>query len=405
MPAGARPHRSPPGRLVGDLVAGRRRRAAPARPAGSGRGRGRPGAPAPRLTGMAGAVLSWPHLITALLSGTDLSRAETSWAMEQVMTGEAPAVQLAGFLVALRAKGETVDELAGLVDVMLAHAIRIQVPGPALDVVGTGGDRSKSVNISTMASIVVAGAGFRVVKHGNRAASSATGAADVLEALGVRLDLPAPRVAQLAGEVGITFCFAQLFHPAFRHAAVARRELGVPTAFNFLGPLTNPAQPPICAVGVADRRMAPIVAGVLAARGTTALVFRGDDGLDELSTAATSRVWVASGGSVAERALDPARFGIPIATLEDLRGGDARHNAGVVRSVLAGGRGPVRAAVRPTAAAAVVAAAPPPGRPAADVLARELDDRLPAALDAAAAAVDSGDAAAVLERWVGAAQH
>jgi anthranilate phosphoribosyltransferase len=368
-------------------------------PAGVGR------APSSRAASPAATALSWPHLIASLLGGEDLTRDQTAWAMEQVMNADASDVQLAGFLVALRAKGETVEELTGLVETMLRHAVRIEVPGQCVDVVGTGGDRRHTVNISTMAALVVAGSGRRVVKHGNRAASSTSGAADVLEALGVRLDLPPQRVAELAAEVGITFCFAQLFHPSFRHAGVARRELGVPTAFNFMGPLTNPAQPPICAVGVADARMAPIVAGVLATRGATALVFRGDDGLDELSTAATSTVWVASGGSVAERALDPARFGIPIATLEDLRGGDAPHNAGVVRSVLAGDRGPVRDAVLLNAAAAVVAADAHPGRPPADVLARELDDRLPAALDVAATSVDSGDAAAVLERWVAAAQQ
>ena len=348
--------------------------------------------------------LSWPHLIATLLAGSDLTRTQSAWAMEQVMNADATDVQLAGFLVALRAKGETVEELTGLVETMLRHAIRIEVPGPCVDVVGTGGDRRHTVNISTMAALVVAGTGRRVVKHGNRAASSTSGAADVLEALGVRLDLPPQRVAELAVEVGITFCFAQLFHPSFRHAGVARRELGVPTAFNFMGPLTNPAQPPICAVGVADSRMAPIVAGVLADRGATALVFRGDDGLDELSTTATSRVWIASGGSVAERALDPARFGIPVARLEDLRGADARYNAGVVRSVLAGVPGPVRDAVLLNAAAAVVAADAHPEHPPADVLACELDDRLPAALESAAASVDSGAAALVLERWVDAAQ-
>jgi anthranilate phosphoribosyltransferase len=340
---------------------------------------------------MAGAVLSWPHLITALLSGTDLSRAETSWAMEQVMTGEAPAVQLAGFLVALRAKGETVDELAGLVDVMLAHAIRIQVPGPALDVVGTGGDRSKSVNISTMASIVVAGAGFRVVKHGNRAASSATGAADVLEALGVRLDLPAPRVAELASEVGITFCFAGLFHPSMRFAGPVRRELGVPTAFNFLGPLTNPAQPGVAAIGCADARMAPIMAGVLAARGDSALVFRGDDGLDELSTTAPSQVWQVQNGAVTTVRFDPAEVGLPPATLDDLRGGDAQHNAQVVRDLLAGTRGPVRDAVLLNAAAALVAGGVGEG---------DLAKRITVALELAEQSVDSGAAADLLQRWV-----
>jgi anthranilate phosphoribosyltransferase len=342
--------------------------------------------------------------LARLVDGHDLSRDEARGTMAVIMAGEATDAQIAGFLVALRAKGETVAEVAGLVDTMLRHAVRIEVPGLAVDVVGTGGDRRHTVNISTMAALVVAGAGRRVVKHGNRAASSASGAADVLEALGVRLDLPAARVAQLAGEVGITFCFAQLFHPAFRHAAVARRELGVPTAFNFLGPLTNPAQPPTAAVGVADTRMAPIVAGVLAARGATALVFRGDDGLDELSTASTSSVWVVGGGEVAQRSLDPARLGIPVATLEDLRGGDATHNAGVVRDLLAGRAGPVRDAVLLNAAGALVATdAHGEDGLRADQLAKELEDRLAASLAVAAGSVDGGGAAAVLERWVEAA--
>jgi anthranilate phosphoribosyltransferase len=322
--------------------------------------------------------------------------------MERVMTADATPVQLAGFLIALRAKGETVEELSGFVDTMLRHAVRIDVPGLSVDVVGTGGDRRHTVNISTMAALVVAGAGRQVVKHGNRAASSASGAADVLEALGVRLDLPAPRVAELAGEVGITFCFAQMFHPSFRHAAVARRELGVPTAFNFLGPLTNPAQPPSAAVGVADPRMAPIVGGVLAERGVTALVFRGDDGLDELSTASTSTVWVVAGGDVVERSLDPARLGIPTSRLEDLRGGDPRHNAEVVHAVLGGSPGAVRDAVLLNAAAALVAAdahEQAGGIPAAE-LAGQLEDRLDAALAAAGESVDSGAAGAVLDRWV-----
>jgi anthranilate phosphoribosyltransferase len=337
--------------------------------------------------------VSWPHLIIALQSGRDLSRAETSWAMEKVMTGEASPVQLAGFLVALRAKGETVDELGGLVDVMLEHAIRIEVPGPALDVVGTGGDRSQSVNISTMASIVVAGAGYRVVKHGNRAASSATGAADVLEALGVRLDLPPARVAALATEVGITFCFAGLFHPSMRFAGPVRRELGVPTAFNFLGPLTNPAQPGVAAIGCADLRMAPIMAGVLAARGDSALVFRGDDGLDELSTTAPSQVWQVHEGTVTALRFDPADVGLAPATLEDLRGGDAAHNAAVVRSLLAGETGPVRDAVLLNAAAALVAAGVGDG---------DLVKRVTAGLELATRAVDSGAAGMVLDRWVAA---
>jgi anthranilate phosphoribosyltransferase len=336
-------------------------------------------------------TLSWAHLITALLAGRDLSRQETAWAMEKVMTDEASPVQLAGFLVALRGKGETVDELAGLVDVMLAHAVRIDVPGPALDVVGTGGDLLRTVNISTMASIVVAGAGHRVVKHGNRASSSSSGAADVLEELGVRLNLPAARVAELATEVGITFCFANVFHPSMRFAGPTRRELGVPTAFNLLGPLTNPAQPGVAAIGCADQRLAPVVAGVLAARGDSALVFRGDDGLDELSTTAPSRVWQVQDKVVTPLRFDPADVGLAPATLEDLRGGDPVHNAAVVRSVLDGAPGPVRDAVLLNAAAALVAAGVGEG---------ELTQRIAAGLELAARSVDSGAAADLLRRWI-----
>ena len=345
------------------------------------------------MTGPGADPVSWPQLISALLAGRDLERSQAAWAMEQVMSAEAGPAQLAGFLVALRAKGETVEELTGLVDVMLAHAVRIEVPGPTVDVVGTGGDRSHTVNISTMAALVVAGAGQRVVKHGNRAASSQAGAADVLEALGVRLDLSAQRVAELATEVGITFCFAQVFHPAFRHAAVARRELGIPTAFNFLGPLTNPAQPGAGAVGVADLRMAPLVAGVLARRGTSALVFRGEDGLDELSTVAPSQVWVVSGGTVTLDRVDALDLGVPRATLADLRGSDPAFNAEVVRAVLAGRPGPVRDAVLLNAAGALVSAGVGQG---------SLLDRLATGLLAATESVDSGAAADVLRKWVAA---
>jgi anthranilate phosphoribosyltransferase len=346
---------------------------------------------------MAQPAPGWPQLISALIAREDLSRSDTAWAMDQVMAGAATPTQLAGFLVALRAKGETVDELAGLAEAMLRHAVRIEVPGPSVDIVGTGGDRHHTVNISTMAALVVAGTGRRVVKHGNRAASSSSGAADVLEALGVRLDQPPQRVAELATEVGITFCFAQLFHPAMRHAAAARSGLGVPTAFNFLGPLTNPAQPPASAIGVYDVRMAALVAGVLATRSGAALVFRGEDGLDELSTTAPSQVWVVSGGAVRTERVDAADLGLPVATLQDLRGGDAAHNAGVLRDLLAGKSGPVRDAVLLNAAGAVVAADGPDGPV-------PLLDRLRAALVEVAEAVDSGSAAAVLDRWVAASR-
>lgn len=340
-------------------------------------------------------AITWPDLTSSLLAGGDLSRRETSWAMNEVMTGAASSVQLAGFLVALRAKGETVDELAGLVDVMLEHSLRIDVPGPAVDIVGTGGDRSRSVNISTMAAIVVAGTGTRVVKHGNRSASSATGTADVLEVLGVRLDLPPARVAELATEAGITFCFAQVFHPSMRFAGPTRKELGVPTAFNFIGPLTNPAQPGRYALGCSDPRMAPIMAGVLAGRGDSALVFRGDEGLDELSTTTTSQVWEVRDGEVTRHAFDPSEVGLAPATLEDLRGGDPAHNAEVVRAVLAGARGPVRDAVLLNAAGALVATGAGTGT---------LAERISGALETVAASVDSGAAADVLERWAAASR-
>ncbi len=214
-----------------------------------------------------GAGLTWPGLLTELVAGNDLDAERTAWAMDQVMSGEVSPVRLASFLVALRAKGETVAELTGLADAMLAHASRFSVDGPAVDIVGTGGDRAHTVNISTMASLVIAGAGVRVVKHGNRAATSSSGAADVLEELGIRLDHGPDRVARIVQEAGITFCFAMVFHPSMRHAGVARKELGIPTAFNVLGPLTNPAQPRAAAIGVADARMAPLIAGVLAGRG------------------------------------------------------------------------------------------------------------------------------------------
>lgn len=312
--------------------------------------------------------------------------------MDTIMSGEATPAQIAGFLVALRAKGETVEEIAGLVEAMLAHANPVDIGGEKLDIVGTGGDQLNTVNISTMAALVCAGAGAKVVKHGNRAASSSSGSADVLEALGVRLDLPIDRVARNAEEAGITFCFAQVFHPSFRHTAVPRRELAIPTAFNFLGPLTNPAHVQASAVGVANARMAPLVAGVLAKRGSRGLVFRGSDGLDELTTTGPSTVWEIRNGEVTEQTFDPQELGIRPATVEELRGGDAAANAAVVRDVLGGGAGPARDAVLLNAAAGLVAF---------DVDAEgPLTDRMAAALKRAEQSIDSGAAAAVLEKWV-----
>ncbi|WP_369388737.1 anthranilate phosphoribosyltransferase [Streptomyces sp. CG1] len=336
---------------------------------------------------------SWPALLNGLLSGQDLSADDTAWAMDRIMRGEATDAQIAGFAVALRAKGQTVQEITGLVRTMYEHANVIEVPGPTVDIVGTGGDGAKTVNISTMSSLVVAGTGAKVVKHGNRAASSASGSSDVLEKLGVNLDLPPRRVAEVAEEAGITFCFAVKFHPALRHVGAARGQLGIRTVFNLLGPLTNPAKVRAQAVGVAVAQEAPIVAGVLAERGNSSLVFRGDDGLDELTTTSTSHVWVVRDGKVTEERFDPREVGIELVPVESLRGGDPSHNAEVARRLLDGEQGPVRDAVLLNSAAALVALQP------ADA---PLADQLRAGMARAAESVDSGAAKRTLERWVAA---
>ncbi|MFJ3630497.1 anthranilate phosphoribosyltransferase [Streptomyces sp. NPDC090112] len=337
------------------------------------------------------AARGWPGVLDALLTGQDLSADDTAWAMDRIMRGEATDAQIAGFVVALRAKGETVAEINGLVRAMYAHANLIEVPGRTVDIVGTGGDGAKTVNISTMSAIVVAGTGAKVVKHGNRAASSASGSSDVLEKLGVNLDLPIDGVVRVAEEAGITFCFAVKFHPALRHVAGARRELGIRTTFNVLGPLTNPARVRSQATGVADPRMAPIVAGVLAERESSALVFRGDDGLDELTTTATSRVWWVRDGKVSEQTFDPRDVGIPLVDVSALAGGDPSFNADVARRLLAGETGPVRDAVLLNSAAALVALHPGPGT---------LEEQIAAGIARAAESIDSGSARSALERWV-----
>lgn len=342
------------------------------------------------------AAHTWPEVLSALIGRRDLTGAQTTWAMGEILSGEATPSQIAGFAVALRAKGETVDEVEGLVEAMYAHATPLTVHGRVLDVVGTGGDRSMSVNISTMAAIVAAGAGVPVVKHGNRSASSKAGSADVLEALGVRLDLPADKVGHMVEQVGITFCFAASFHPALRHAAVPRRELGVGTTFNFLGPLAHPAKPQAQAIGCADAAMAPVMAGVFAKRGVDAWVFRGDDGLDELTTTTTSRIWAVTDGTVTEHLLEPLDFGIWRGTAEGLRGKDARFNADVVRRVMAGEQGQVRDAVVLNAGAALAVHAAEPGT---------LEERLTVGIQRAQESIDSGCARDVLERWVEASRR
>jgi anthranilate phosphoribosyltransferase len=339
------------------------------------------------------APFSWSLVLRALIKGESIAADAAAWAMNEIMDGAATSAQIAGFGVALRMKGETATEISGLATAMLDHATPVSIPGRRVDLVGTGGDQARTVNISTMGTVVAAAAGALMVKHGNRAASSSCGTADVLEALGVVIDLPPAATEKLAQETGVVFLFAPLYHPALRHTAGPRRELGVPTVFNFLGPVANPARPQAQAVGVADPAMGPVLAGVLAGRGCSALVFHGDDGLDELTTTGPSTVWVVHDGTVSDVRFDPAEVGIDRCQPEDLRGGDPAHNAAVARAVLGGQTGPVRETVLLNAAAALAANAgvPDPGQ-------------LPAALTrgyaAAAAAVDSGAAAALLDRWV-----
>ena len=337
------------------------------------------------------AVHTWPALLNTLLARESLAPEQTTWAMSQIMAGDATPVQIAAFAMALRAKGETPEELTGLVAGMLGAATPIDVSPEAVDIVGTGGDQAHTVNISTMAAIVVAGTGIPVVKHGNRAASSSTGAADLLEYLGVPISMSPELAAVCVREAGIAFCFAPIYHPGMRHAGVPRKEMGVPTFFNFLGPLTNPGRVRASAVGCANTRMAPVMAHVFAQRGASAVVMRGEDGLDEFTTTAPTRLWVVADGAVTETVVDAADLGIPRAERSDLRGADAAFNAKVARAVLAGERGPVRDAVLLNAAAGIAAF---------DGFSGGLEASLRAGLERAASAVDSGAAGASLDRWI-----
>jgi anthranilate phosphoribosyltransferase len=328
----------------------------------------------------------WPHALTKLAAHEALTADEAAEAMRQVMAGEATPGQLGGLLMALRTKGETVDEVDGLARTMLEFANPVAAPSPVIDTCGTGGDRSGTFNISTIAAIVVAGAGVPVAKHGNRAASSRCGSADLLEALGVRIDLDPAGVERCLEHAGIGFMFAPVFHPAMGHAAPVRRELRVPTVFNFLGPLTNPARPFAQVVGVSDRRMLPLMADVLARRGVRAKLFRGQDGLDELTTTGTSAVYDVRDGIVSEAAVEPGDLGLPVASPGDLTGGDAEASAALARAILSGEVGPRRDVVLLNAAAALEVAG------AADGLSE--------GIEVAARSIDTGAAADTLERWV-----
>jgi anthranilate phosphoribosyltransferase len=328
---------------------------------------------------------SWGETLGRLVKGQDLAEHDAAAAMGEIFSGAATPGQIGGFLLALRAKGETVDEIVGLAKTMRSFSEKVVASGPLIDTCGTGGDRSGTVNVSTMAALIVAGAGGRVAKHGNRAATSDCGSADVLEALGVTIDLGPDGVAACIDEAGIGFCFAPVFHPAMKHAGPIRRELGVPTVFNFLGPLTNPAGATRQTIGVSDATMAPKIAEALDRLGTEhAFVFRGDDGFDELTTTTSSTLWEIQGG-VEKRSFDPVEVGIERATVADLRGGSADVNAKIVERVLEGETGPVRDAVRLNAAVALVAA--------------DIAEDLVEGMARAAESIDSGRAKRVLSKF------
>jgi anthranilate phosphoribosyltransferase len=328
----------------------------------------------------------WPAILSRLVAREDLSSEEASDAMRRIMAGEATPAQIAAFVVALRSKGETSAEVAGLSSAMLELAPTVDVPGPVVDTCGTGGDRAGTINVSTMAAIVAAGAGAVVAKHGNRAASSRCGSADLLEALGVKVALDPDGVSRCLHEAGIGFMFAPVFHAAMAHAGGPRKEMGIPTVFNFLGPLSNPARPTAQVVGVSNEAMLPVMAGVLSERGTRGYLFRGSDGLDELTTTGPSAVFETRDGNVESYELDPETLGVPRASLKDLVGGDPEHNAGVVNGLLVGEPGPARDIVVVNAGLALSAWGEE----------ISLEDGMAMAVES----IDSGKARTVLTRWI-----
>ena len=340
---------------------------------------------------------SWSSIMIALEQGVDLSTEETHWSMGQILEGKASDEQIKCFLLGLKAKGESPAEVLAMVDQMYQFAAPISIPDRSVDTVGTGGDGAHTINISTTAAIITTAAGARVVKHGNRAASSKSGAADLLEALGVNINLDGVAVAECVRRIGIGFCFAPKFHSSMRFAANARKELAVATVFNILGPLANPARPKAVAIGVADERMLPIMATVLAARGCEGFVFRGNDGLDEMSLSTTSRVIQIYNGELRYEVFDPQNLGIERAPISEIVGGDSNFNASATSRILAGERGAPRDAVLLNAAAAIAAFK--------GDFSLTVEQQFANGFVKASAAVDSGAAKDLLRRWVSLTQE
>ena len=340
---------------------------------------------------------SWQLILETLTNGLDLETHSAEWAMNEILQGNAGVPEIKEFLVALKNKGEIADEVNSFVSVMYQHSAPISISERAVDTVGTGGDGANTINISTTAAIVAAAAGAKVVKHGNRAASSKSGSADLLQALGVNIDLDGSGVETTFREVGIGFCFAPKFHPAMRFAAPARKELGVPTIFNILGPLANPAQPKAAAIGVANDRMHLLMAEVLAAKGVDGFVFRGDDGLDEITLATTTSVLTIGQAEISSDLIDPLDFGIDRAPISALVGGDADFNASVTRAIFNGERGAPRDAVAMNAAAAIAAYK--------GEFDKSLQERMKDGYALAIEAIDSGATNQLLSNWVAVSQR
>lgn len=335
--------------------------------------------------------LDWDAAISKLESGLNLTPQEAQFLMQEVLEDRSEKEVLKKFLLALKNKGETPEEVGALVNQMYQHCAPISIAARAVDTVGTGGDGAHTINISTTAAIIAAAAGSRVVKHGNRAASSKSGAADLLEALGVVINLNGEQVARTVSELGIGFCFAPVFHPAMRFAAPARKELATATVFNILGPLANPARPQAAAIGVANERMHLVMAQVLSDRGVEGFVFRGDDGLDEITLATSTSVLSIGKAEMSSDRIDAKDFGLANAPIEALVGGDANENARITNAIFGGEKGAPRDAVLLNAAAAIAAF---DGEKEVGI-----HERLTKSLKKAASAVDSGAAKSLLEKW------
>lgn len=336
--------------------------------------------------------MSWEEIFTALANHQELNKSEVTWAMNQILIGEAEISFIKKFLLALQAKGETAAEVIALVEQMYEKSLPISIADRAVDTVGTGGDGANTINISTTAAIITNAAGARVVKHGNRAASSKSGSADLLEALGVRIDLSGAEVERTVARIGIGFCFAPIFHSSMKHAALARKEIGLPTVFNILGPLSNPAKPKAAAIGVAKAELLPLISQVIAMQGKEGFIFRGDDGLDEISLSGASTVYQVSSDGVKKERFDPADIGVSRAALRELSGGDAQFNAAVTNEIFAGKTGAPRDAVALNAAFAIAAFKGDFHLP--------LQTQIANSYVMANQAIDSGAAASVLKRWV-----